>query len=237
MIMAKNNANTHALKLLALMVFMTNMMSSNLVNAASREPAAGGNAKIVGKLQAMVTDITSQRDALKTENDKIKAEAETLKKDLEKLQAETKTVKTEALAAEQKLQGELSTQKSGYEELHTRLDTTTAKLHEVIEKYNVLTKSKNELSVVQNNLQTTQKMTAAELSACEHKNLKMYQVTKDLMTHYKQAQNKGVFDTLLDSEPVFQINDVEFETILQDYEDKLNKQKYTKNLTVNEAGH
>jgi chromosome segregation ATPase len=221
--MANGNSRTHILKGFALSALMIGAISSGVANAAPRDPA-GGSAKIVNKLQAMVNEITTQRDLLKTDNDKLKAEFDALKKELEK----SKTEKTLATAAEDKLTGELSTQKSSNEEIHSRLDSTTAKLHEVIEKYNVLNKSKNQLSAEQVDLQNIQKTTIADLTACESKNLKMYQVTQEIMDNYQRSQNRGVMDALLESEPIFQIKDVEFKTIIQEYQDKLNKQKYQK---------
>ena len=63
----------------------------------------------------------------------------------------------------------------------------------------------------------------------------MYEATKALLKSYEK---KDVFDTLLKSEPVLQLKTVEMETIIQEYEDKLRKQKYQhKEITVtkNEA--
>jgi len=42
-------------------------------------------------------------------------------------------------------------------------------------------------------------------------------------------QNKGAFGSLLQDEPILQFNSVEMESIVQDYEDKLNSGQYKKN--------
>jgi len=209
-------ANT--MKPLALLALLITSAAIGTVQAAPRE-AAGGSTKIINKLQAMVKEITTERDLLKTENEKTVAE-------LAKLKEELKQEKTAALSAEDKLNSELSAQKSSSAEIQQRLDSTTAKLREVIEKYNALNKSKTELANEHANLANNQKMTANELQACESKNLKMYEAAKEIIGGYDACQNKGVMDRLLDSEPVLQIHNVEFESIMQDYEDKLKKQKY-----------
>lgn len=186
----------------------------------------GGNAKIVSKLQAMVKDITAERDRLKAEQDKAIAELEKLKKDSEK---EIATAHSE----KENLDKELVGQKSTNADLQARLDATTVRLKEVIEKYNALNKSKNELALQHGNLMNSQKTTASELQICQSKNLKLYEASKEIIEGYKSCQNRGVLDTLIDSEPVFQINNVEFETLMQDFEDKLNKQKYHPQQNVN----
>jgi|GEM_PF-471290 len=188
------------------------------VFAAPRE-AGGGNAKVVNKLQTMVKEITSERDMLKTENTKVTTELETLKSQL-------KQDKDAAIAAQEKLTAELGTQKAVSDEVHKRLDNTTAKLREVIEKYNALNKSKNELAATHANLQNTLQATSSELKTCESKNIKMYEGAQEIIDGFQNCQKRGIMDTIIGSEPFSQIKDVEFETIMQGYEDKLRKQKY-----------
>ena len=93
----------------------------------------------------------------------------------------------------------------------------------MIDKYNALNQAKNELSATHANLQNTQKQTETELQSCETKNIKMFEAAKEVLNSY---ENRGLMDTLLKSEPVFQFKSVEMESIIQEYEDKLIKQKY-----------
>lgn len=197
--------------------------SADVAVAAPRD--AGGNAKIVSKLQAMVNEITTERDRLKTENAKIAAELETLK-------GQVKQEKDAAASLEERLNTELSSQKASSDEIRGRLDNTTDKLREVVDKYNALNKAKNELAVEYAKLQNNQQLTSSELKTCESKNIKMYQGAKDIIEGYHNCQNKGVVDALIESEPFLQIKNVEFETIIQEYEDKLNKQKYQGNANA-----
>ncbi len=205
------------LKPITFLVLLISLASLHIAAAAPRE--GGGNAKIISKLQGMVNDITTERDQLKTEHAKITAELETVK-------AQVTQEKEAAVSLEEKLNADLSAQKASHDEIQVRLDNTTAKLREVIEKYNALNKSKNELSVEHMGLQNNQQLTASELKACESKNVKMFEGAKEIIEGYHNCQNKGIVDTLIDSEPFSQIKNIEFETIIQEYEDKLNKQKY-----------
>lgn len=186
---------------------------------AQSAPPEKGSAKIVNKLQTMIKDLTAERDRIKVESDKTLADLDKLKKDTEK-------EKATALSEKTGLENDLASQKSSNEDLQNRLNATTDKLKEVIGKYNALNKNKNELVAQNGNLLNTQKVISSELKTCEAKNLKLYEVSKDVITGYKACQNKGILDTLVDSEPLLQINNVEFETLMQEFEDKLNKQKY-----------
>lgn len=201
--------------LVCFMLAVVGMLSSGAAIAAKES----GSAKAIAKLQMMVKDATAERDRLKTENATIAGELDQLKKQLEQ-------EKSSAASLGDKLNSELAAQKASADEIRVRLDNTTAKLREVIEKYNALNKSKNELTLEHTTLQNSQQFTASELKACESKNIKMYEAAKEVIAGYQSCQNKGIVDTLLDAEPVLQIKSVEFETLMQEYEDKLNKQKF-----------
>ncbi len=200
---------------LVLFVLTISMLYPNIGSAAKKD----GSAKAIAKLQMMVREATAERDRIKTENAAVAAELEQVKKQLEQ-------EKLASVALGDQLNGEITAQKASADEIRTRLDNTTAKLHEVIDKYKALNKSKNELTVEHTTLQSSQQFTASELKACESKNIKMYEGAKEIIEGYQRCQNKGMLDVLLNSEPLTQIKNVEFETIVQEYEDKLNKQKF-----------
>jgi len=204
------------MKLIVSLLGLVALLSIQPVYAAKKDNA---NAKAISKLQMMVKDATAERDRLKTENAAISAELEQVKKQLEQ-------EKTAKIDLETQLNTDLAAQKASAEQTKAHLDNTTAKLREVIDKYNALNKSKNDLSAEHLKLQNDQQFTSSELKACEHKNIKMYEGAKDIIAGYESCQNKGVLDSLIDSEPLTKINNVEFETIIQEYEDKLRKQKY-----------
>jgi chromosome segregation ATPase len=205
------------MKNLVVLILIVGSFLSGTAHAAPRD--SGGSGKAVAKLQAMVRDITSERDALKTERDAIKTETEKFTKEIDKLKQE----KTVAASAESRLSSELSVQKSNNEAMNGRLEKTNAKLLEVIEKYKALNQEKNTLSVNHANLEDVQRQTKTELQHCEENNIKMFKAGKEVLKSYEK---KGVLDTLLTTEPVLQIKGVEMETLVQEYEDKLRKEKY-----------
>ncbi|MDP2027816.1 hypothetical protein [Sulfuriferula sp.] len=60
------------------------------------------------------------------------------------------------------------------------------------------------------------------LGVCEQKNLKLYQLNRDILTLYR---DKGVLGALTQAEPLTGIESVRMENILQEYRDKLDAQK------------
>lgn len=170
------------------------------------------------KLQATLKSITSERDAAKTESAKLTTELEQLKKDSAKAAAA-------AEAAKEQLNTDLAAQKSTNDETKDRLDKTTARLLEVIDKYKALNQSKNELSNELALLKQQHEATTQQLSTCTEHNVKLYEAGKDLLERYN---TKGTIAGLLQDEPLLQFNSVEMENILQDYEDKLRSGEYKK---------
>ncbi len=59
-------------------------------------------------------------------------------------------------------------------------------------------------------------------AACEASNLKLYQLNVELLERYRK---KGVFDAVLQHEPVTGLKDVETQNVVQKYRDELDAQK------------
>ena len=198
-------------KLIVFVVFT--LFNLNLTAFAAPAKTADANAKAaMAKLQAMVKEATTARDTLKAEKDKVSEELEQVKKDKEKVDSESV-----------RLNSEIESQKSTNTAVNDKLEQTHNKLLEVIEKYNALNKSKNELTVLHNNVESTLKQTETNLQSCENKNLKLFEAGKEILDSY---EDKNVLDAVLKDEPIFKFKSVEMEGIVQEYEDKLRKDKY-----------
>jgi chromosome segregation ATPase len=197
------------------LVLILLLCSSLPVTLSAAPRPADGNSKALAKLQEMVKDATTERDQLKTEKDKLTTEIDGLKKDI-----------ASKASDEQRISAELAAQKSSNEVVNNTLQQTHAKLLEVIEKYNVLNKSKNELTAAHVNLENSYKHSEAELKSCETKNIKLYEAAEQILSAY---EHRSIFNSLLESEPVFQFKTVEMEGIVQEYQDKLRKQAYHSN--------
>jgi len=204
------------MRILLPLMLLAGLLGIIPVHAAKKDDAS---ARAISRLQTMVRDATSERDRLKTENATITAELDKVKQELEQ-------EKSAKLDLEDKLNHEAAAHKLSAEQSKTHLDSTTAKLREVIEKYNALNKSKNELVAEHSKLQNEHQFVSSELKACAHKNVKMFEGATEIIDAYERCQNKSMFEALVDAEPVTQIKNVEFETIIQEYEDKLRKERF-----------
>ena len=194
-------------------LFFFSCIVTTIATEAAPAKTADANAKAaMQKLQAMVKEATTARDTLKTEKDKIIAELEQVKKE-----------KDTAASEGDRLTSELEAQKSTNAAVNDKLEQTHNKLLEVIEKYNALNKSKNELAVLHTNVENTLKQTETNLQSCESKNIKLFEAGKEVLSTY---ENKNLFDTVLKEDPIFKFKSVEMEGIVQEYEDKLRKEKY-----------
>lgn len=183
--------------------------SSIPVQAAPRE--ANKNDAALLKLQASVKALTAERDAAKAELELKESEIGQLKKE-----------KLLALSGKDDLNNALSAQKNVANEVRERLAQANSKLQEAQDKHKDLNQAKAELAKELTALKAQQQASEQQLAVCAQHNVKLYQSGAELLSQY---QNKGTLTTLLADEPLLQFQSVEMETIVQDYQDKLNAHK------------
>ncbi|WP_026601180.1 hypothetical protein [Methylomonas sp. 11b] len=183
--------------------------------AAPREAAKNDGAVL--KLQAMVKSLTAERDAAKAESAK-------LAEDLQELE-QLKKAHSAAVAAKEQISSELSAQRNSNGEVRERLEKTNARLSDVIEKHKEVSQAKADLQAQLAAINAKQQATEQQLGVCDTHNVKLYEAAKELLERY---ENKGALASVLQNEALLQFNSVEMETIVQEYEDKLNAGKYQK---------
>ena len=105
------------------------------------------------------------------------------------------------------------------------MEKTNARLVEVIEKHKEVSQAKAEINAQLTALNGKQQATEQQLGVCDSHNLKLYEAGKELLERY---EHKDALASLLEHEAVLQFKSVEMETIVQEYEDKLNAGKYQK---------
>lgn len=74
-----------------------------------------------------------------------------------------------------------------------------------------------------NQLQETVVGQAQQIDSCESKNIELVQANRELIDHYEK---KGIFDALLQHEPVTQLKRVEIENIAQEYQDRIDQLEF-----------
>jgi len=197
------------------------LFSLSLGLQAGVREGSGGSGKMVAKLQAMMRQVSKERDSLKLENAKLKTELDGLSKQHKAL-----------LVDEKKVSRKLANQQGNNRKLEARQTQTYDKLVEVVDKFKMLKQQKNKLSSEYTQLQQVQHNTDEQLSICGSHNIKLISAAEELLQRY---QDKGTFSGLLQSEGILQFQSVEMESIVQDYEDKIRAEQYQKTLSLNQS--
>lgn len=136
------------------------------------------------------------------ERDAAQAENVKLKGELEEMNRKLAGVKKSSEIALAKSQESNTT-------LNENLQQTAQKLHQAESE-------KNQLQDMVNGQ-------AGLIQSCESKNAELVQVNRELLDHYRK---KGVFDALLQREPLTQLKRVEIENVVQEYQDRIDQMEF-----------
>lgn len=159
------------------------------------------------------------------EKSALEQEKADLTKQLSDLNAQTGSLKEEGARAKQKsavLAKELEVQRAQ----GTALQDDVKRLNE--ELLALQKKSQAEHEQADQDKKKLESLLAdrnQSIESCEQKNMKLYELDNELLSRYK---DKGVLDALFQDEPVTQIKDVEMESAVQEYRDKLETQRVEK---------
>ena len=129
------------------------------------------------------------------------------------------------------LQGENSQLKGQIEDLNKKLaglkkssDNALAKSREnnttLSANLENVTLKLRQTESAKNQLQETVIGQAQQIESCEANNVKMVQINREVVDRYEK---KGAFDALLQREPLTQLKRVEFENIVQEYQDQIDQ--------------
>ena len=178
----------------------------------------GANTEALAKTQTLLRQMTAERDALTAEVVKLKEEK---KKELDvrevKIAALNKRIdgmrtgmdNTEQLA--QKYQ-------QGNAALRERIVDAQEKMQKLVDKYKELVAALGYVEDERAQLRKTVAGKDVEIGTCVGKNQKLYTLNLEVLDLY---ENKGVWDALLQKEPVTQLKRVEVENIVESYKERI----------------
>ena len=182
----------------------------------------GANTEALAKTQTLLRQITAERDALTAEVEKLKEEK---KKEMDvreaKITALNKRIdgmrtgmdNTEQLA--QKYQ-------QGNTALRERIVDGQEKMQKLVDKYKELVAALGYVEDERAQLRKTVAGKDVEMGACVGKNQKLYTLNLELLDLY---EHKGVWDALLQKEPVTQLKRVEVENIVEAYKERITAER------------
>jgi chromosome segregation ATPase len=185
--------------------------------------AADGEAatRALAKAQALLKQVNAQRVASETELANVKLQLAEKDRQLSKMTGDLKAQKssldesaTSLRAAEQKgtsLSGDLERTSAKLEKSRDRLAKLGAKYKETVATLQAT-------ETARQTLDAALVATRAELADSEAKNLVLYQANREMLEKF---QHEGVFSRIVRSEPLTGISQVKAETLVQEYEQKL----------------
>lgn len=176
--------------------------------------AASAAAASAAKAQQALQDMTNERDVLQKEKSKLQAEVVALKAKTAAMQGQVKGLQTN-LEGTDTLIDRFKQRDASWQE---RLDQQRAKMQEVVEKFKEVAQNLRTVESERSELRVKHGAQEKELLGCVDNNIKLYKTGVELIEQY---ENKSLWDSLFQHEPVTRIKKVELETQVQDYMLKL----------------
>ncbi len=187
----------------------------NTAKAAATAAAASAS-----QAQQALQSMTEERDLVMKEKGKLQTEVAALKAKLASAQGQVKGLEMD-LGSTDTLVERYKQRDASWQE---RLDQQRAKMQEVIDKFKEVVQNLRTVEGERSELRVTLGAKEKELQGCVDNNIKLYKTGLELVEHY---ENKTIWDSLFQYEPVTRIKKVELETHVQDYMFKLNESSVT----------
>ena len=164
----------------------------------------------LAKLQQMLRQTTAERDGLKAQLAEAQKKVDGEKAKAAATQSQLKSAKKDLGDTDTLLEKYKTTDAA----LRERIEQQRGKMQEVIDKYKELVGTLRHLEAERNQLRVDLTSKSAAFDTCAQKNVQLYQTGLELADKYEQ---KGVWQSLLASEPVTQLKRVEIENLAQEY--------------------
>lgn len=209
------------------LIIVASVMLGSIQNAAA-ESVRRGSSESSGSAQQMqqLQQLAVERDALRAKNDQMEADNASMSKELNALKAKldvaardnaalkTKLTESERVAGRAQETGAATADK---------LKDTQDRLQKVVDKYKELVENLRKSEEHGAALQISLGQQSDSLQQCAKDNQSLYQTSLELLQRY---ENKGVWDAMLQHEPVTQLKRVELESLGETYRDRMEQHKF-----------
>lgn len=203
----------------SVMILLVALAISHSAVAESVRRSGGDSGASMQQLQQLAVE----RDALQAKTAQLEADNAKISKELEKFKAKLEANEREAASLKRKMSdGEQAAQEQQVSYAN-KLKDTEDRLRKVVDKYKELVeqlrKSEEQGVALQANLGQQGEL----LAQCTKDNQALYQTSLDLLQRYEE---KGVWDAVMQHEPVTQLKRVEIESIGETYRDRAEQHKF-----------
>lgn len=189
------------------------LMAAALPGAAAHA-ADDGSERAFARAQALLRQVSAQKQELETANARLTAEVNKLQKNLTHVEGDLKQASLDLQSQQRKAEHAGGT----LEATRGRLERTENRLREAIERLRTAKTDLQQLHLEKADL--TAKLVAVEagLADSERKNLQLYEANVELLELYRK---KGPLTALIQREPVTGIANVGIENTLLEYQTRL----------------
>lgn len=198
------------------------LMSINVSAEIARDD---GNQAGMAKAQYLLRQISTEKEALQAENALLKEEVDKRDKKIEVLNNKIAGAKKSLDGSKGmvgKYQEAVVAQRERIVEMHD-------KFQKLVDKYKELVAALRLVEEERVSLQTEKVAGLRTLDDCAKKNGDLYQVNIELL---KQYESKGVWDAMMQKEPVTRLKQVQIENIVEDMQYRIEKLKVEQTVSA-----
>jgi chromosome segregation ATPase len=199
------------------------VVATSIAHAETTRRDAGADSAALLRAQGQVRELAAQRDALQAELDQTKKEMTDKEAAHKKQTAELKESLSDAENRLSQAQNQNTRAQEGNDALRDRIKDQHEKMQKLVDKYKELVGMLRTLESERSELHTTSSAQQRQLETCAKDNVKLYDAGMELLERYA---NKGVWDALIEKEPVTQLKRVEMENLVQDYRQRVNAARF-----------
>jgi chromosome segregation ATPase len=161
-----------------------------------------------------------------SENDALKAQKAELEEEVSKQQGQVAALQSKIKSLEKNV-GSKETVLARYKEtdaaLRDRIELQRSKMQEIIDKFKEVVATLREVEAERNKLTMDVTNLDREVRTCAENNVKLYESGLEVLNLY---ENKGVWDSLFQTDPVTALKQVEIENLVQDYRNRMQDEMY-----------
>ncbi len=197
-------------------------LAMTLAAAVANVPAAGQTARTGGNANAQLMEqlqqLASERTTLQAENERLKTQLAEATKDRDALKSGRDALDRRARDASAALAHSNAQRESTDQEL----TQTRAKMQELIAKFRETVQKMRDVETGEATAKQTLAMRERELSVCVDRNVGLYQLNSEILTHMDQ---QGIWSRLAQSEPFTKIKRIQNENLVDDYRARAQDQR------------
>jgi chromosome segregation ATPase len=179
-----------------------------LAVAAQAQTQRSGNAD--ARVAQQLQQLTNEKVALQTENNKLKQELEQVKAQLQKSASATKDLETR----NRTLQSASTSRASSDQQTETQLERTRGQLQELVTKFRETAQTLRDVETERATAKSQLAAKEREFKVCVDRNAALYQLNDEVLD---RMEDRGFWSQLAEREPFTKLKRTQLENLIDDY--------------------